>query len=162
MNKKKQTPALERLQELFRYDAETGSLIRLTRPCNAVQVGDKAGYKKSDGFSSYWIVKVDGKSYPVHAIAWKMAYGKDPADGFDIHHGEGGSLDNRLQNLEAITHRANTSKEKTQKSGLPAGVVFHKKAKRYQAQASLNGKYKYLGLYDTPEQAHQAYLDAIS
>ena len=161
MGKKKATPSLERLQELFQYDPETGSLIRKAKVCNAVKIGDVAGYKKSDGHATYWIAKVDGKAYPVHALVWKMAYGEDPAEGLDIDHGTGGSLDNRLENLQLLTHRQNTSKEKTRKSKLPAGVVYNNRAGRYQAQAYLDGKYKYLGLHDTPEQAHQAYLEAI-
>jgi hypothetical protein len=39
----------------------------------------------------------------------------------------------------------------------PLGVSFIKKAKKYVAQCSAKGKDKYLGCYDTPEEAHEAY-----
>lgn len=39
----------------------------------------------------------------------------------------------------------------------PIGVMYHKQAKKYQAQCSINGKNKGLGLYSTVEQAFNAY-----
>jgi hypothetical protein len=39
----------------------------------------------------------------------------------------------------------------------PIGVAFHKVRGRYQASCRVYGKIKYLGLYDTPEEAHEAY-----
>ena len=39
----------------------------------------------------------------------------------------------------------------------PIGVSYHKRAKKYQAQCSINGKLTSLGLYSTPEQAFNAY-----
>ena len=39
----------------------------------------------------------------------------------------------------------------------PVGVAFHKVRGRYQASCRVYGKIKYLGLYDTPEEAHEAY-----
>jgi hypothetical protein len=38
------------------------------------------------------------------------------------------------------------------------GVVFHKK--KYVAQISINNHPTYLGSFDTPEEAHTAYLKA--
>jgi len=160
MSKKKATPTLERLQELFHYDPEEGSLIRKVKVCNAVKIGDVAGYRKFDGFASYWIAKVDGKAYPVHALVWKMAYGEDPAEGFDIHHGTGGPLDNRLENLQLLTHRQNTSQEKTETSGLPVGV--RRSRKRYATEIMISGKRISAGSYDTPEAASEAYQKALA
>lgn len=45
-------------------------------------------------------------------------------------------------------------------AGLPKGVTLNKG--RFQAQASIYGKRKYLGSFSTPEEAHQAYVAAIS
>lgn len=43
--------------------------------------------------------------------------------------------------------------------GLPRGVTRHRG--KFQAQATLGGKNRYLGRFDTPQLAHAAYLDAI-
>lgn len=39
----------------------------------------------------------------------------------------------------------------------PQGVYFHKRDKKYKAQISINGEREYLGLFDTPQEAYQAY-----
>jgi hypothetical protein len=39
----------------------------------------------------------------------------------------------------------------------PIGVYFHKRSGKYQAQCWVNGKQKYLGLFNTPESAFNAY-----
>lgn len=42
------------------------------------------------------------------------------------------------------------------------GVSWHKKNQKWMAYHRVNGKRKHLGLFLTEEQAHQAYLEAIS
>lgn len=44
------------------------------------------------------------------------------------------------------------------KSGFP-GVSLHKKSGRWQALIGYEGRNYHIGLFDTPEAAHQAYLD---
>ena len=38
------------------------------------------------------------------------------------------------------------------------GYYFHKKAKKWKSQIKLNGKLKHLGLFESEQEAHQAYL----
>jgi hypothetical protein len=40
------------------------------------------------------------------------------------------------------------------------GVCFNKSAGKWQAAIGVNKKVRYLGLYQTPEAAHRAYLTA--
>lgn len=44
--------------------------------------------------------------------------------------------------------------------GLPRGVTVHKSSGRFQAQATINGKNTYLGMFATSEEAEAAYLRA--
>jgi hypothetical protein len=41
----------------------------------------------------------------------------------------------------------------------PTGVSYYKKNDNYSAQCKNRGKKKFLGYFETPEQAHQAYLE---
>lgn len=40
------------------------------------------------------------------------------------------------------------------------GVSFHKRTGKWQAYISVNRKQFHIGLYDTPEEAHEAYIAA--
>lgn len=69
--------------------------------------------------------------------------------------------DNRLDNLQVITHRENCSREKCIKKGLPAGVSFFKRTKRYKSYITINYKQIHLGYFINPIDAHVAYLNKL-
>ena len=46
---------------------------------------------------------------------------------------------------------------KASRGDSPIGVNYHKLAGKYEAKLSINGKKKYLGLFDSKEAAHEAY-----
>ena len=48
-------------------------------------------------------------------------------------------------------------KNDAKRGNCPIGVSYHKQAKKYQANCSINGKLTSLGLYNTPEEAFNAY-----
>ena len=64
-----------------------------------------------------------------------------------------------LENCVLIPDYINTlfTKREASRGKYPIGVCYNKQYKKYQAQCSINGKYKKLGYYDTPEQAFNAY-----
>lgn len=78
-----------------------------------------------------------------------------------VDHIDSNKQNNHLNNLRVITQRENCSKEKTIKKGLPVGVGFHKRDKKYQSYIRINGKQKYLGLFNTPEEASNAYQNKL-
>ncbi len=45
---------------------------------------------------------------------------------------------------------------------LPRGVTFHKQSGRYQAQGHIAGANKYIGSFGTPDEAHDAYVRAVT
>jgi hypothetical protein len=79
-----------------------------------------------------------------------------------VDHIDSDTLNNRLSNLRVITHRENTSKERSFKSGLPTGIYFCKSTNKYVARIYIQGKNYHLGRYITPEEASEAYQLAIN
>jgi hypothetical protein len=81
---------------------------------------------------------------------------------FRIDHRNLNSLDNRRQNLRPATqsqNMANRSAPKHNTSGLK-GAYWRKDYQRWGAKIQVNYHQKSLGLFDTKEQAHAAYLAA--
>lgn len=74
-------------------------------------------------------------------------------------------FDNSLKNLQLITHRQNLNKDRKQRTSKHSkypGVSWHSQNKKWRAQISINSKRKRLGLFNTEEEAHQAYLKALN
>ena len=85
----------------------------------------------------------------------------EPA-GLEIDHIDGNGLNNARENLRVATAAQNKQNRKMQKnnaSGLK-GASWHKGDKKWQAVISFNGKSRYLGMFETKEDAHGAYCKA--
>jgi hypothetical protein len=72
--------------------------------------------------------------------------------------------DNRLENLQIISNRENTSKDKNleKKSSKYTGVVWRAKKNKWEAQININGIGIYLGLFKNELDAHNAYQKKIT
>ena len=85
----------------------------------------------------------------------------DP-DGQEVDHINVNPLDNRRENLRICSHHENSfnrTKYSNNKSGFK-GVYFDKQKQKFRAYINIDGKRKYLGYFDDPEEAHQAYCKA--
>jgi len=149
-----------RVAELFAYDAESGALSwKLDR--GKAKAGAKAGYVSKLG---YVCVGIEGRNYFAHRLAWAATHGRWPNGQID--HINGNKSDNRLCNLreaDAAQNQQNIRTAKRRKAGNDSGflgVFKHKRSSRWQAQIAHKGKTIYLGMHDTPEMAHSAYLAA--
>lgn len=79
-----------------------------------------------------------------------------------VDHRDGNGLNNRRSNLrvcDASRNQMNRGATSSNTSGFK-GVSWSKKCKLWQAQITKNRKNYHLGFYDTPENAHLAYLFA--
>lgn len=156
MSKRESTTSIDRLHELFRVDK--GRLIRLVKTSSRAKVGDIAGRLKPD---LYREVRVDCVAILEHRIVWAMANGRWPVD--EIDHINGVKDDNRIENLREASSAQNsqniTKARSDNKTGL-LGVSYYKnhKTKPYKADCRINGVTVYLGRFNTPEKAHEAYI----
>jgi hypothetical protein len=102
------------------------------------------------------------KAFQIHQlVAMSFLNHKPDRHKLVIDHINSDKLDNRMENLKIVTNRENCSKERTIKSGLPVGVTFYKKTNKYMSTIKINGKKKYLGSFNTIEEASQAYQLAL-
>ena len=153
-------PSQEELRLLFSYDQKTGVLLNLVTRASKAPKGARAGNVKGNGYRR---VRIEGREYLEHRLVWKLVYGVDPVDTLD--HINGVRSDNRLANLRDCTTADNNRFAAAKRHSLPLGVKqLKEKGKaydRYMARATVDGKRVYLGTFSTPEQASQAYQEAL-
>ena len=70
-----------------------------------------------------------------------------------IDHVDGVTTNNHISNLRNVTNQENQFNTKAK------GYTLNKVTGNYQAYIGLNGKVIYLGYYNTPDEAHEAYLN---
>ena len=69
--------------------------------------------------------------------------------------------DNRLENLELVTHRENTNRKHIQSTSKYIGVHWSKHAKRWQSRISIKGKTKHLGYFKNELNASNRYFKEL-
>lgn len=142
------------VQELFDYSPESGELRWRKAPrSNHAKAGDIAGSTNALGYRQ---VHIGRRGFLVHRVAWLYVHGWLPTV---IDHINRNKADNRLCNLRAADKRLNAFNAKmlsTNKSGY-RGVSLDRLGK-WVARINTGTEYKYLGRFDTPELAHEAYM----
>lgn len=81
------------------------------------------------------------------------------APGSIVDHINGNALDNRRANLRFCTHAENSRNRRRashNRSGFK-GVYLDKRSRKYVAEIVADGRKRYLGCYERPEDAHLAY-----
>jgi len=149
-----------RLKQLVRYEPDTGLFYRMVRTSNNIDMSKPMGSIDS---KDYLWASVDGKVYRLHRLAIYYVTGEMPSRSIDVDHKNMICTDNWFDNLRCVSRSVNMqNKQKpsaNNKCGF-IGVYLHKQLQRYTAQIRINGKNTHLGMFDTPELAHAAYLKA--
>ena len=143
-----------RLKEMLSYDEESGIFTWLKITSNRVKVGSIAGSTRKDGYVD---IRVDAVRYRAHRLAWLYVHGEMPE--LFIDHIDGNPSNNRITNLRQATQQQNTynmRKNSKNTSGFK-GVHFHKGTNKWRAVASVNDYPKHIGLFETAEEASNAY-----
>ena len=141
------------LKELLSYDADTGQFTRLMSATRTDRIGKIAGKNRPDGYRE---IKINGKEYYAHRLAWLYVHGEWPADQID--HINGVRSDNRIDNLRLASKKQNMENRKQQinnKSGY-RGVYWHTTSGKWRARVKHHGKHYESGSFDVLEEAAAA------
>jgi hypothetical protein len=140
------------------YDPCTGFFYWRTTIMRTDLLGKKAGCLHP--VQGYIEIGIGNRLYKAHRLVWLYIHGYFPKK--DIDHINRDRADNRLANLREVPRYQNAQNQtlrKTSKTGF-MGVSFNTQKQKYIAQITVNKKKKYLGQYDCPKEAHQAYCEA--
>lgn len=113
--------------------------------------GTKAGCCEKK--SGYVFIRIRGKLYLAHRLAWLYVHGYSPENAID--HINRNPSDNRISNLREVSMQCNlrnTGTWETNTTGIK-GVYWHKKASKWHASICVNRKQCHIGLYDEFDEA---------
>lgn len=131
----------------YTYDPLTGILTSKT-------TGAPVGHRHE----GYVKVSIFGTKRGVHRIAWLLVHGTLPAL---LDHINGDKADNRLANLREVSFQANMQNQRKAMRSNRLGVLgVTAKGRRFMAAIGKGNKRFYLGSFDTPQEAHEAYVKA--
>jgi HNH endonuclease len=148
----------QRLRELLDYDSATG-VFHWRATVSSLDIkglgGSIAGSIMRDGYRR---VRVRGRHYLSHRLAWLYVYGTWPFG--DLDHRNGIRDDNRIANLRPASRSQNNSNAKIRSSNTSGLKGASLQNGRWKAQIQAKKKKIFLGYFDTPEEAHAAYCVA--
>lgn len=137
----------ESLLSRFHYDPEVGVFTRKS-----------TGKSYLPGKSRYISIEIDGRMYAVHRLAWLYMTGRWPIA--DIDHINLNRHDNRFCNLREATRSQNLANRKALAANTTGFKGVSKCGRKYTACISVNGRNRGLGVFETAEEAHEAYRSA--
>lgn len=163
-------PDKEFLHECFSYDKVTGDVTWRVRPrhhfsgnaawktFNTRNAGSRVGTRNSQGYENVrFTYKGAAKSYLLHRLIWCME-NEDPCD-YQIDHINHNRSDNSICNLRLATSAQNLGNMTVKRDGLQ-GAFYLKDRGKWRAQIKINYASVFLGIFDTEEEAHAAYMKA--
>lgn len=145
---------IDRVRELLDYDSVHGILVWRAGRRKDLN-GRRAG--SANGRLGYRKIRVDGHDVMEHRLVWFHVNGEWPEG--EIDHINGVHYDNRIVNLRDVSRGVNMQNLRSPRSTNKVGFMgVTKVGGRFRATIRLNGVAKYLGMFDAPEQAHEAYV----
>ena len=148
----------ENYRDIVGYDglykiSEDGKIISFK--CDIVKEIIPA--KNQKGYLTCTLLK-DGKnkSYLVHRLIFIAFNGAIP-ENMVVDHIDRNPLNNNISNLRAIRQSDNI--RNSTRVDNAKGCYFDKRVKKWLASIRINKKLKFLGLFDTEEEAHNAYIE---
>lgn len=145
------------LREVLAYDEQTGFFTWNKKPSKRIDAGSRAGCLQKD--TGYMVIKINGRLYKAHRLAWLMANGCWPIGVID--HINGVKSDNCLINIRDTTRAGNSHNQLRAHKRSKTGVLgVYKVGRCFIARIRNKGKLINLGRFDSAEHAHSAYVAA--
>jgi hypothetical protein len=152
------TITLTYLRNILDYNPATGIFRWKYRPGRRTKAGAIVGSVDGGG---YVTIKIDGKTYKAHRLAWLHITGEWPEN--DIDHIDTVRTNNRARNLRDATslqNQANKSVQRNNRLGVKGVALLP--SGRFGAVIKVNGQQRRLGVFDTMEEASAAYGQAAN
>lgn len=145
------------IKEFLHYDEHSGLITWKHNRGKKIKAGNKAGTDNGEGYLS---IKIDGKNYKAHRIAWLLKTGEWPSGVID--HINQNRSDNRWENLRVTTVRGNNHNKGMQRNNVSGstGIRFVQSNKKWRAYIRVDSKAKHLGYFTCKEDAEKAYQEA--
>lgn len=157
-------PTSEILRQLLIYEPDTGKLFWRERPVSFFN--DTAG-RTAEHSCSCWNARyagtealacpdkdgylhggIFGRLHKAHRVIWAMQTGEWPKGELD--HEDTDRSNNRWGNIREATRSEQMQNQRLPESNSSGvkGVSWHKDRQKWQANITVNGRRKYLGLFD--------------
>lgn len=147
-----QRPTPDRLREVMSYDTDSGLLTWKVRR-GPQSAGKTVGYRRKDG---YLHVGVDGWMFLGHVVAWTIVNGRWPNG--EIDHENLNKSDDRFGNLREASDQQNAANRPKRSDSKQPYKGISRTRDKWRAAVTIDGKRKYFGYCDTPEEAAAIYI----
>lgn len=146
-----------RLKQILHYDPESGVFTYLVKTSIRVRAGQVAGTRNNR--SGYVTISIDYRRYYGHRLAWLYMTGEWPTEQVD--HRNTIRSDNRWTNLRKATNQFNNENRRRAHRDSATGVLgVARHGNKFKARIFVEGKERHLGMFETKEAAHSAYVAA--
>lgn len=148
-----------RLKEILNYNPETGVFTWKVRLAPRGPVGAIAGAYSAAGRGRLEI-RIGGKLYLGHRLAWFYVYGDMPSGMLD--HVDGNPSNNRIDNLRQATIQQN-NQNRAKRDGLTSewkGVSWSTQYGKWMVQVTKDRKHVHRSVHDDERDAAETYIFA--
>lgn len=145
---------VERVRDLLNYNPFTGDLTWRVRCGSRGMPGKKAGSPTKNGYVE---ITFCGNRFYAHRVIWFYVHGVWPKQ---IDHKNGIRTDNRLNNLRAADAGNNAQNLRKRTKNTSGYTGAFRSRGRWRSQIKCGNKQHFLGVFDSPEEAHAAYATA--
>lgn len=141
---------------ILKYVNEECIFIKLENNWKNFKKGDwkELSICNHNGGYKFITISSESKKYLLHRVIGYLFLGLNVEDRIQIiDHIDGNKQNNKLENLRIVSQQQNTYNNLKSKG-------YNKFRNKFEAKINVNKKRIRLGLFDTEEEARQAYLDA--